>query len=68
MTAFASPIAALSTVEMKPVLANSTISNMGYIFILLSAHSVDGAYYVILIHGYIKILLFIVAGAIIHFY
>lgn len=68
ITAFGAPIVATAAVEMKPVLANSTISNMGYIFILLGSHSIDGAYYVILIHGYIKILLFIVAGAIIHFY
>jgi NADH:ubiquinone oxidoreductase subunit 5 (chain L)/Multisubunit Na+/H+ antiporter, MnhA subunit len=52
--------------ELKMILAYSTISNMGYIFILLSV----GAYYestvVILLHAFIKIYMFLIVGNIIY--
>lgn len=68
LTAISSTLIAIVTVEVKSVLANSTISNMGYLFILLGYMSFDNVYTVIIIHGYIKILLFIVAGLIINFF
>lgn len=52
--------------ELKVILAYSTISNMGYIFILFSV----GAYYemmiVLLLHAFIKIYMFLIIGGIIY--
>ena len=52
--------------ELKVILAYSTISNMGYIFLLFSI----GAYYemvlVLIIHAFIKIYMFLIIGGIIY--
>lgn len=52
--------------ELKVILAYSTISNMGYIFILFSV----GAYYemiiILILHAFIKIYMFLVIGGIIY--
>ena len=52
--------------ELKVILAYSTISNMGYIFILFSV----GAYYemliVLILHAFIKIYMFLIIGGIIY--
>jgi NADH:ubiquinone oxidoreductase subunit 5 (subunit L)/multisubunit Na+/H+ antiporter MnhA subunit len=52
--------------ELKVILAYSTISNMGYIFILFSL----GAYYemiiILLLHAFIKIYMFLIIGTIIY--
>lgn len=51
--------------ELKVIMAYSTISNMGYMFLLFSL----GAYYetilVMILHAYIKIFMFLVVGGII---
>lgn len=51
--------------ELKVIMAYSTISNMGYMFLLFSI----GAYYetilVMILHAYIKIFMFLVVGGII---
>jgi NADH:ubiquinone oxidoreductase subunit 5 (subunit L)/multisubunit Na+/H+ antiporter MnhA subunit len=51
--------------ELKAIMAYSTISNMGYMFLLFSL----GAYYeliiVIILHAYIKIFMFLLMGGII---
>lgn len=64
-SAFSGSFIACFQYELKTVMAYSTISNMGYIFVLCSL----GAYYemliVIILHAYIKIFLFLVVGGII---
>jgi NADH:ubiquinone oxidoreductase subunit 5 (subunit L)/multisubunit Na+/H+ antiporter MnhA subunit len=64
-SAFCGSIIACFQFELKVVMAYSTISNMGYMFVLCAL----GAYFemliVIIIHAYIKIFLFLVMGGII---
>lgn len=64
-SAFSGSLIACFQYELKVIMAYSTISNMGYMFVLCAL----GAYYemliVIIIHAYIKIFLFLVIGGII---
>lgn len=64
-SAFCGSLIACFQYELKVVMAYSTISNMGYLFVLCSL----GAYFemliVMVLHAYIKIFLFLVVGGII---
>lgn len=51
--------------ELKVIMAYSTISNMGYLFTLCSVGSYDAVIFVMVVHAYIKIFLFLVVGGII---
>lgn len=66
MSATMGSIIACFQFELKVILAYSTISNMGYIFILFSV----GAYYemliILILHAFIKIYMFLVIGGIIY--
>mmetsp|Transcript_30332 Transcript_30332/g.29984 ORF Transcript_30332/g.29984 Transcript_30332/m.29984 type:complete len:160 (-) Transcript_30332:72-551(-) len=50
--------------ELKVIMAYSTISNMGYMFILFSIAAYKEVLIVMILHAYIKIYLFLVVGAI----
>ena len=51
--------------ELKVIMAYSTISNMGYLFTLCAVGSYDAVIFVMVVHAYIKIFLFLVVGGII---
>ena len=65
LSATAGSLLACFQFELKVIMAYSTISNMGYMFLLFAI----GAYYEVLIvmvlHAYIKIFMFLVVGGII---
>jgi NADH:ubiquinone oxidoreductase subunit 5 (subunit L)/multisubunit Na+/H+ antiporter MnhA subunit len=50
--------------ELKPIMAYSTISNMGYMFILLALGAYREVILIMVLHAYIKIFLFLVVGGI----
>jgi NADH:ubiquinone oxidoreductase subunit 5 (subunit L)/multisubunit Na+/H+ antiporter MnhA subunit len=52
--------------ELKAILAYSTISNMGYIFVLFSLQKYTELTIVLLFHAFIKIYMFLVIGSIIY--
>ena len=52
--------------ELKVILAYSTISNMGYIYILFSVGAIFEVVLIILLHAFIKIFMFLVIGGIIY--
>lgn len=64
-SAFWASFAACTQFELKAILAYSTISNMGYIFILFSVGAYFEMYIIIILHAYIKIFLFLIVGGII---
>lgn len=51
--------------ELKPIMAYSTISNMGYMFVLLSLGAIKEMVLVFIFHAYIKIFVFLVVGSVI---
>jgi len=51
--------------ELKVIMAYSTISNMGYLFTLCAVGCYDALIFVMVVHAYIKIFLFLVVGGII---
>ena len=51
--------------ELKVIMAYSTLSNMGYLFTLCAVGSYDALIFVMVVHAYIKIFLFLVVGGII---
>jgi NADH:ubiquinone oxidoreductase subunit 5 (subunit L)/multisubunit Na+/H+ antiporter MnhA subunit len=50
--------------ELKVIMAYSTISNMGYMFLLFSLGSYRETILIMIFHAYIKIFLFIIVGSI----
>jgi NADH-quinone oxidoreductase subunit L len=65
-TAFYGATCALVQRDIKKVLAYSTISQVGYMFLAVGAGTVTGAMFHLLTHAFFKALLFMVAGAVIH--
>jgi len=65
-TAFYGATCALAQRDIKKVLAYSTISQVGYMFLAVGAGTVTGAMFHLLTHAFFKALLFMVAGAVIH--
>jgi len=65
-TAFYAATCALAQKEIKRVLAYSTMSQVGYMFLAVGAGSVSGALFHLLTHAFFKALLFMGAGCIIH--
>lgn len=51
--------------ELKTILAYSTISNMGYMFVILGLNGVEEFFVVLVLHAYLKIFLFLIIGGII---
>lgn len=62
---FAAAIA-LKQYDIKKVLAYSTVSQLGYMFLALGVGSYFGSVFHVMTHAFFKALLFLAAGAVIH--
>jgi NADH-quinone oxidoreductase subunit L len=62
---FAATIALVQN-DIKRVLAYSTISQLGYMFLAAGVHAYDAAIFHMVTHAFFKALLFLGAGAVIH--
>ncbi len=62
---FAASIAVFQ-LDIKRVLAYSTISQLGYMFMSEGAHNYSGGMFLLVEHAFFKALLFLAAGAVIH--
>lgn len=65
-TALFAATIALFQLDIKRVLAYSTISQLGYMFMSEGVHNYDGGIFHVLTHAFFKALLFLGAGAVIH--
>src|SRR5216683_222444 len=65
-TAFFAATIAVFQLDIKRVLAYSTISQLGYMFMGESVHNYSGGIFHLTTHAYFKALLFLGAGAVIH--
>ncbi len=59
-------ILAITTYDLKRVLAYSTVSQLGYMFVAIGSGSVLAGQFHLLSHAIFKALLFLAAGAVIH--
>jgi len=66
LTALYAATCALAQREIKRVLAYSTMSQVGYMFLAVGAGSVAMAQFHLLVHAFFKALLFMTAGCVIH--
>ena len=66
LTAFLAASVGLTQWDIKKVLAYSTLSQLGYMFLAVGVGAFDGAIFHLLTHGFFKALLFLGAGSIIH--
>ena len=66
LTALYAATCALAQREIKRVLAYSTMSQVGYMFLALGVGSVSAAMFHLLTHAFFKALLFMAAGCLIH--
>jgi len=66
LTALYAATSALAQREIKRVLAYSTMSQIGYMFLAVGAGSVTGAMFHLFTHAFFKALLFMGAGCLIH--
>jgi len=57
---------ALTQTDIKKVLAYSTVSQLGYMFLGLGVGAYTGAFFHVLTHAFFKALLFLGAGSVIH--
>ncbi len=62
---FAATIALVQT-DMKRILAYSTISQLGYMFMGLGVYAADSAVFHLFTHAFFKALLFLAAGSVMH--
>jgi len=65
-TALYAACAALVQRDIKRVLAYSTISQVGYMFLAVGAQDIVGSIFHLLTHAFFKSLLFLAAGCVIH--
>jgi len=65
-TALLAATIALKQNDIKKVLAYSTVSQLGYMFLGLGVGAYDGAVFHVLTHAFFKALLFLGAGSVIH--
>jgi NADH-quinone oxidoreductase subunit L len=65
-TAIFAAVIALAQLDIKRVLAYSTISQLGYMFMSEGVHNYSGGIFHLTTHAYFKALLFLGAGAVIH--
>ncbi len=65
-TAVFGAIVALTQNDIKKVLAYSTVSQLGYMFLGLGVGAYDGAFFHVITHAFFKALLFLCAGSVIH--
>lgn len=66
LTAFGSALAAVGQWDLKKILAYSTISQLGYMFMALSVKAFPAGAFHLMTHGFFKALLFLCAGSLIH--
>ncbi|MFO0971886.1 MAG: NADH-quinone oxidoreductase subunit L [Phycisphaerae bacterium] len=66
VTALFAATIALTQFDMKRILAYSTISQLGYMFVGLGCHAADAAVYHLFTHAFFKALLFLGAGSVMH--
>jgi NADH-quinone oxidoreductase subunit L len=65
-TAFFAALIALTQTDIKKVLAYSTVSQLGYMFLGLGVGAYTGSFFHVLTHAFFKALLFLGAGSVIH--
>ncbi|NQD70271.1 NADH-quinone oxidoreductase subunit L [Sphingobacterium shayense] len=66
VTALIAAFIALTQNDIKKVLAYSTVSQLGYMFLGLGVGAFTGAFFHVLTHAFFKALLFLGAGSVIH--
>jgi NADH-quinone oxidoreductase subunit L len=66
ITALYGAACALAQRDLKRLLAYSTMSQVGYMFLAVGAGTVSGALFHLLVHAFFKALLFMAAGCVIH--
>lgn len=66
ITAFMAATIALSQFDIKRILAWSTVSQLGYMFVGLGAGAFSGALFHLFNHAFFKAMLFLCSGAVIH--
>ena len=59
-------VIAVSQTDIKKVLAYSTVSQLGYMFLGLGVGAYTGAFFHVITHAFFKALLFLGAGSVIH--
>lgn len=65
-TAILTATIALTQTDIKKVLAYSTVSQLGYMFLGLGVGAYTGAFFHVITHAFFKALLFLGAGSVIH--
>ncbi len=65
-TAFVTAFIALSQTDIKKILAYSTLSQLGYMFVALGAGAYWVAIFHVFTHAFFKALLFLTSGSVIH--
>jgi NADH-quinone oxidoreductase subunit L len=65
-TAVVAALIAVTQTDIKKVLAYSTVSQLGYMFLGLGVGAYTGAFFHVLTHAFLKALLFLGAGSVIH--
>jgi NADH-quinone oxidoreductase subunit L len=65
-TAVLGALIALTQTDIKKVLAYSTVSQLGYMFLGLGVGAYTGAFFHVITHAFFKALLFLGAGSVIH--
>ncbi|MDF3079081.1 MAG: dehydrogenase subunit [Sphingobacteriaceae bacterium] len=65
-TAFMAATIAITQTDIKKVLAYSTVSQLGYMFLGLGVGAFTGGFFHVITHAFFKALLFLGAGSVIH--
>lgn len=65
-TAILAALIAITQTDIKKVLAYSTVSQLGYMFLGLGVGAYSGSFFHVITHAFFKALLFLGAGAVIH--
>ncbi|WP_034383479.1 NADH-quinone oxidoreductase subunit L [Deinococcus sp. YIM 77859] len=66
LTALYGALSALNQHDIKKILAYSTVSQLGYMFLAVGLHAYSAGVFHLLTHAFFKALLFLAAGAVIH--
>ncbi|WP_353540700.1 NADH-quinone oxidoreductase subunit L [Deinococcus xinjiangensis] len=66
LTALYGALSALNQSDIKKILAFSTVSQLGYMFMAVGLHAYSAGVFHLLTHAFFKALLFLAAGAVIH--
>jgi NADH-quinone oxidoreductase subunit L len=66
LTALLTALIACAQNDLKKILAYSTISQLGYMFVAVGLGSLAAGVYHLLTHGFFKALLFLAAGSVMH--